>query len=133
MTTAAFNPTELNPAVVTHIFEESVLPQGEHMDGEVEVEGITHTARFNPDVLERRKSFLEAMLEELPDTFMASKGGGWSFLEACVDRHGNQWTGLHPIMEQLFMLGLAIGKVECQIPRHLWEVLPGGMPYYVVK
>jgi hypothetical protein len=73
------------------------------------------------------------MLAELPDMFKESGGGGWSFLNACDDRHGNQWTGLHQRMEQLFQLGIGIDKVECQLPREVWPALPGGMPYYIVK
>jgi hypothetical protein len=36
-------------------------------------------------------------------------------------------------MEGLFCLGMAIGKVECLMPRKMWTILPGGMPYYLVK
>jgi hypothetical protein len=36
-------------------------------------------------------------------------------------------------MAQLFALGLGIGMVECQLPRELWDMLPGGVPYYVVN
>lgn len=63
---------------------------------------------------------------------MKSSGGGWTFLNACHDRHGNLWTGFHRRMEELFMLGLAIGKVHCLFPRDLWDALPGGMPFYMV-
>jgi hypothetical protein len=36
-------------------------------------------------------------------------------------------------MDQLFTLGIAIEKVSFQLPREMWNVLPGGMPYLVVK
>ena len=58
-------------------------------------------------------------------------GGGWSFLQACVDKNGNHW-GEHSNMEELFCLGIAIGKVESLLPRDMWKVLPGGVPYYVI-
>ena len=35
-------------------------------------------------------------------------------------------------MEELFCLGIAIGRVECLIPREMWKILPGGVPYYVI-
>ena len=73
------------------------------------------------------------MLSELPDEFRVSGGGGWSFLQACNDRHGTQWTGFHQAMEELFMLGMAAGLVTELLPRDLWDALPGGMPYYAVK
>jgi hypothetical protein len=75
---------------------------------------------------------IRAMLAELPDQYRKSGGGGWSFLNACDDRHGTQWTGFHRTMEHLFMLGLAIGAVTLLMPRELWDALPGGMPYYMV-
>jgi hypothetical protein len=73
-----------------------------------------------------------AMLMELPEQFRESGGGGWSFLNACDDRHGTQWTGLHQRMGQLFVLGQAIGMVRPLLPREMWDALPGGMPYYQI-
>jgi hypothetical protein len=73
------------------------------------------------------------MLSDLPDEFQARKGGGWSFLNACMDRHGHQWTGLHQQQERLFALGIACGKARWLFPRQLWTSLPGGMPYVSVN
>ena len=61
-----------------------------------------------------------------------SEGQGSSFLNACYDRDGDLWTGDHATMEQLFVLGIAAGMVNCLMPRDMWPVLPGGMPYYSV-
>lgn len=99
---------------------------------EVNIEGITHTAVFHRGRLEKHKSEVFAMLLELPAEFMVSGGGGYSFLNACMDKNGRQWTGVHFMMEKLFMLGLAIGKVKLLLPRSVWPALPGGMPYYAV-
>jgi hypothetical protein len=76
---------------------------------------------------------IETMLDELPDEFKKTGGGGMSFLNACNDKHGNQWTDLHQRMEQLFQLDIGIGKVKCLMPREMWGILPDGMPYYVVN
>lgn len=73
------------------------------------------------------------MLANLPDTFRKGGGGGMSFLEACNDRNGTLWTGNHRSMENLFLLGLALGEVVCLLPRTMWYILPGGMPYYMIK
>lgn len=73
------------------------------------------------------------MLDKLPEQFHEATGGGWSFLNACNDRHGNQWTGLHQRMEQLFQLGIALGRVSYCLPREFWSAMPGGVPYIVVK
>ena len=54
-------------------------------------------------------------------------------MNACMDKSGRQWTGMHLTMEYLFLLGIAIGEVEYLLPREMWEAFPGGMPYLVVK
>ena len=72
------------------------------------------------------------MLSQLPEEFMASKGGGWSFLNACMTNTGATWTSLHQVMEQLFMLGMSVDMVICLLPRELWHCLPGRVPYYQV-
>jgi len=86
-----------------------------YMDAEGQVENIT------------------ALLSQLPDNFQKSKGGGWSFTQACVDKDGNQWTDFHVMMEKLVMLGIAADLIEFQFPRKMWSDLPGGVPYFCVK
>lgn len=98
----------------------------------VVVEGITTKFGFDPDKLAKHRDDITSMLFQLPEQFLQSKGGGWSFLQACNRADGVQWTGLHKVMECLLMLGLAIGRVKCCMPREFWRVLPGGVPYYVV-
>ena len=122
---------ELDPQRVFEIYISCRLRGSENVDG-VRVEGGTHNATFHPERLERHKAEIEAMLDELPDKFKKTAGfGGWSFLGAYYDKHGKQWTDLHMRVDQLFMLGLAVGKVECVQPRK-YPVLPGGVPYYVI-
>lgn len=102
-------------------------------DGEpVHVKGIG-MATFCSDRLARHRDQIVAMLDGLPDSFKASGGGGMSFLNACEDANGVQWTGLHRTMERLFLLGIGIGRVVSLMPRELWPALPGGMPYYRVE
>jgi len=66
------------------------------------------------------------MVDELSPKFSE----GWSFLQMCEDKHGQQWTGEHRAMEELVVLGQAAGFVALLAPREMWPVLPGGMPYY---
>ena len=73
------------------------------------------------------------MLAELPAEFKESGGGGDSFLNACFNRYGSQWTGLQMIQEQLVQLGIAIGEVEYCSARETWFIFLGSMPYFVVK
>jgi hypothetical protein len=95
------------------------------------VEGIVNNYAFNPKRLNDHAKEIGELLLELPDEFLRSKGGGMSFLNACMDRHGNHWAE-HRTMEVLFVLGMAVGKVKLCLPRDMWTVLPGGMPYYSV-
>lgn len=108
------------------------ISEEERMAKTVKVEGILHDFGFDPVKLAKNKEDILSMLLQLPDEFMQSKGGGWTFLNACYRQDQVQWTGLHLIMEYLFVLGMAIGKVRLCVPREVWNWFPGGMPYYVV-
>lgn len=122
----------LDPGRVDVIFKDCLFREGEDTQGHVRAEGITLVVGFHPERLESHRGEIEIMLGKLPREFRKSGGGGWSFVNACVDKDGNLWTGDHRHMEQLFLLGLGIGKVRSLMPRDAWSVLPGGMPYYVV-
>ena len=122
----------INPERVNEIFMNCLFEDKEDVSNHIKVNGITSNVGFHHDRLESHKTEIMAMLDKLSDHFKKSVGGGMSFLNACNDKHGNQWTGVHQRMEQLFQLGIGINKVECQFPRELWKVLLGGMPYYVI-
>lgn len=109
--------------------ELSALP-----DDAVIVEMIMRSYAFHPGRLEEAKLVIRAMLGELPLPFQMppAGGGGWSFLQACVDRYDEMWTGEHRTMEALFALGTAAGLVTCPIPRDMWGALHGSMPYYAI-
>jgi len=124
----------LNATRVKEIFLACLFKNEEDKSKYVPAAGITTTnVGFHPGRIEEHKAEIANMLNELPDEFKESGGGGMSFLNACMDRHGNQWTGFHQTMEQLFLLGLATGKVTCLLPRESWPALYGGMPYYAVN
>ncbi len=121
----------LNPERVKAIFTNCLFRDGEDTSQHVEVEGITSNVVFNPQRLNSHNAEIVAMLDELPKQF--HQEGGSSFLDACVDKHGNQWTGFHQRMEQLFQLGIAIGKVKSVLPRDMRAVIfPRGIPYYTI-
>lgn len=122
----------LTPQRVEEIFMGCLFEEGEDTSDYVFGEGITKNVGFHPERLEAQREDIEAMLMELPDSFMASKGGGMSFLRACMTRDEHLWTGEHLRMEQLFTLGLAIKKAKFAMPRMMWGALPHGMPYYIV-
>ena len=111
------------------IFEDSLA---DVKDGSTIVEGILNSYAFLPEKLDEYKEEIVEMLGELPVEFRKSGGGGWSFLNACMDKDGNQWTDFHLTMEMLICLGMGVGYVTCPLPREIWDALPGGMPYYVI-
>lgn len=99
-------------------------------------DGGQGTLRFSKARIAEEAERIAFMLSELPTEFRTTEkggGGGWSFLNACMDRHGNQWTGMHMTMAQLFALGQAAGLVDLLLPPEMWPALPGGVPYYAVK
>lgn len=110
------------------LFKDEELPPAKYL----EARGISVHVGFHPGRLMASKGQIRDWLFQLPPTFQKSRGGGMSFLQACEDKDGVQWTGLHERMDQLFMLGLACGLVSECMPREMWPVLPGGMPYYMV-
>lgn len=117
---------------VQSIFQDCLFKENEDVTTAIIAEGIVSSFGFHPDRLKSHKEDIYSMLKELPKEFQKDDGGGWSFLNACNDKDGNQWTGLHQIMEHLFALGIACGKVKSCMPREAWQAFPGGMPYYVV-
>src|SRR5436189_2852974 len=121
------NTNILTKDKVQEIFFDCLFNEGEDTTNAVMVEGITTTVGFHPERLNHHTEDIELLLGELPNEFKASGGGGWSFLNACDDKHGKQWTGLHQVMEMLFQLGMGINKVKCLLPREVWSDLPGGV------
>lgn len=100
--------------------------------GAINAQGIVTDVFFHPKRLESHKQEIRELLNELPDSFHEKTGGGMSFLNACYDKHGHHW-GEHRNMEQLFLLGQALGIVEYCLPKEMWRMLPGGMPYLTIK
>jgi len=123
---------ELTAENVENVFLSCLFGNGQDTKNAKIIDGITSQYGFNPLKLEKHKPDIETMLNQLPETFQEKKGGGWSFLNACQNSKGRQWTGLHQTMEQLFVLGMAIEKVKCLLPKEMWPALPGGMPYYSI-
>ena len=117
---------------VERIFLDCLFKDEEYKSKAVIVEGIITNFGFHPERLETHKDDIHTMLKELPNEFQQKGGGGWTFLNACNDKNGDQWTDFHKSMEQLMCLGIAIGKCKIQLPKEIWSALPGGMPYFTV-
>jgi hypothetical protein len=95
------------------------------------VEGVVGRFGFEPDKLKKHEPNIMSMLLQLPEPFLKSKGGGWSFLNGCTRQDGVQW-GEQRSVDALLCLGIAIGKAKILLPREIWPPLPGGVPYFGV-
>lgn len=96
------------------------------------VYGIGSAVAWNPLRLKEEEQNIIDMLHQLPSGFQKeSPEGGVSFLCAFETNKGVHW-GEHPVMDILFMLGIAVDAVESPLPRELWEALPSGVPYYKI-
>jgi len=127
------DPEEVKKAFLSCLYKpEELGASKEPPKDAVIVEGIRGKYGFHPKRLEEQRSKVTEWLKALPHQFRKNGGGGWSFLNACMQENGVQWTGLHERMEQLFCLAIGLGLAECQMPREMWSVFPGGMPYYVI-
>jgi len=124
---------ELTAENVETIFFDCLFKGEEPIVDCVRADGITSVLGFSPERLKKHRDEIYEMLKQLPEGFQKESGGGMTFLNACNDKDGNQWTGLHTSMEQLMTLGIAIDKVKYCAPRDMWVALPGGMPYFVVN
>lgn len=109
-----------------------ILAACQGTEGDLKVEGIVGYFYFNREKLEEHRQQIIDLLYELPTPFQMSHGGGWSFLQAYHDRHGNHWAE-HPTMDALFCLGIGLDVAGYVLPRDMWTVFPGGMPYIFIK
>lgn len=97
------------------------------------VRGVQLLAEFDDRMLWHHYRAIKALLDELPDEFHREKGGGWTFLNMCVDKEGRQWADAHYTVDKLVCLGRATGTIDWSLPdRTMWPILPGGMPYVTV-
>jgi hypothetical protein len=96
----------------------------------VEVQVIGATYRFGRPMIEVKRDEIKALLSELDPKFFRSVGGGGSVIDMPVDRYNRQW-GEQIDADALCALAFAAGLGEYCMPREVWSVLPGGMPYVV--
>jgi len=127
--------TTLTSAAVQDILK-TVLFKDEEMAGDqvpenaVKVHGIVNLYAFHPERVAAAKPEIDALLSELPDNFHRTKGGGWTFLNACQDKYGDLW-GQHQDIERLICLGIAVGSASW-LMKDMMDVLPGNVPYLEV-
>ena len=67
------------------------FPEDSNREKAVIVEGILNNFGFDYLKLEKYKSEICELLNELPTQFQEESGGGWSFLQACMTKDNHQW------------------------------------------
>jgi hypothetical protein len=103
-------------------------------DSYVIAHSIVRNFCFSKDKIEKYAERIGWLLHQLPQQFLEETeggGGGWSFLNACMTKNGELW-GQQRDVEALLVLGVAAGWASIQLPREIWSILPGGVPYFVV-
>ena len=121
----ASNMSELT----TNAFMDCLFKEGEDTTNHVKVEGLTSMFGLHPQRLEEKRELVTALLAELPAEFKE----GWSFLNLCTTKDGEQWTDMHLVCEQLVVMAIGLGLMEYCMPREMWVILPGGVPYLMIK
>lgn len=131
-----YDPRNVRPKLtasqVDKVIRACFFEKGEDTTNAVKVQGIRLGAGFHPGNLEKHRHQVRYMLHQLPHEFFPDTGGGYSFLKMCQTKDGTLW-GQHKDCDALLVLGLALGYIEVLTPHECWSMMPGGMPYFVLK
>lgn len=130
------DPSALRKALIHALFtpEEIGLSAAPPADAVI-VRGVQHRYGFHPDRLEEARPLIVATIQELAPSFRIDgpvAGGGWSFLNLPFDAKDQQW-GEHENAEMLLVLALGLKLARYVLPRAMWHVLPGEVPYVVFR
>lgn len=115
--------------LVSKAFMECLFDEDEDSSNYVRVEGITTNFRFNPQRLEKKRELVTELLTQLPVQFKE----GYTFLNMCTNKDGEMWTGEHRVCEMLATMAIGLNLMSYCFPREMWQFLPGGVPYLIVK
>lgn len=117
---------------VDQVITDCLFKEGEEPVDPVIAEGVVRKFGFHKERLESHKQDIKELLDCLPEAFKVDGGGGgMSFLNACMTKDGEQW-GEHVDIEGLLALGIATKQAKILLPKDMWKILPGGMPYFAV-
>lgn len=125
---------KLSSGSVKEIIIDCAFDAGEDQTGAVLAEGIMKTYGFHPKRLEKRKEDIANLLAQLTKEFQPPSkggGGGWTFLNGCMDKDGHQW-GEQMDVEMLLALGIATDQAKILTTKAMSAALPGGVPYFGV-
>jgi hypothetical protein len=121
----------INSDEVHKTFMDCLFKDGEPTDKHVAVDGLTIKVGLHPERLESKREFVQNCIIELPEDF--TTGGGQSFLNLCQDKHGEQWTSFHRVMEEFVIMSIGLKLADYCLPKDMWGSLPGGVPYVSFK
>ena len=96
------------------------------------VEGTLQNFAFNRSALEGFRSEIISMLNQLPDSFMDDGGMGISLMQMVATKDDELW-GEQYTADELFVLAKGLGLAKFTLPREMWQILPGAMPYITVS
>lgn len=113
---------------VKDLFQKVLFNDGEDTTNYVPVQGITISMGLHPGRLEEIKPQVKELLEQLPKEFHKDHGGGTTFMSMPALADGSMW-GEQRNAQELLLMGLATGYLTYCLPREMWMVLPGGVPY----
>ena len=115
--------------IVTETLKKCFFEEGEDTSNFVKVEGISYIFGFHPERLEEQREIVTVLLAELPEEFKK----GYSFLYLCKNKNGELWTDSQAVCEQLVVMAIGLDLMEYCLPREMWFILHGGVPYLIVK
>lgn len=115
--------------LISKSFMECLFKEEEDTSDCVKVEGVTGNFALHLQRLEEQREIVTALLAELPAEFKK----GYTFLNICTNKNGVLWTGEHRICEQLIVMAIGLKLMDYCMPRQMWDILPDGVPYIIVK
>lgn len=101
-------------------------------EGTVFAEGVMNQFAFHPGRLESHREDVKSMLEQLEPEFFVGSGDGMSLMRMPFTKDGHQY-GEQRDADILYVLGNALGYCKWVLPRQMWAMLPGGMPYIQIN
>lgn len=124
------NNVELTTKNVSGIFHDCLFRVGESHSNMVVASGILFKVGFHPERLQSHKEEIITLCNKL--YIRSAKGRKRytaSFMNMCMKEDGDIWTGVQKIMEELLLLGIAVGKMRILQTREEWASMPGGVPF----
>jgi hypothetical protein len=122
----------ISSQTVHDLLRDSLFRDNEPTENRVEVEATMKRFGFHPERLESHRTEVIEMLQQLDDAFMDDGGMGMSLMNMVADKEGNQW-GEQMSADHLFALAKGLDLAEFTMPREMWKMLPGSMPYITIK